>query len=77
MQSPLDLENLQRKKWMRWKKIIEDLLNFFPEWKLEIAKLDPYVRNQLRINPNPQIQQRKPKNEEQKIQAPFKNENFI
>jgi hypothetical protein len=29
------------------------------------------------INPNPQIQQRKIKNKEQKIQAPFKTENFI
>ena len=45
--------------------------------EIEKAKPDPYNRNQFRRNPNPQIQQRKIKNEEQKIQAPFKTENFI
>jgi len=41
---------------------------------MEKAKPDPYVRNQFKRNPNinPQIQQRQIKNEDQKIQAPFK-----
>jgi hypothetical protein len=58
-------------------KIIKDLSNKISKMEMEQAKPDPYVQNQLRRNPNPQIQQRKIKNEEQKIQAPFKIENFI
>jgi hypothetical protein len=58
-------------------KIIKDLSNKISRMEMEQAKPDPYVRNQFRRNPNPQIQQRQIKNEEQKIQAPFKTENFI
>jgi hypothetical protein len=58
-------------------KIIKDLSNRISRMEMEQAKPDPYVRNQLRRNPNPQIQQRQIKNEEQKIQDPFKTENFI
>jgi hypothetical protein len=45
--------------------------------KIEKVKPDPYVRNQFRRNPNPHIQQRQIKNEDQKIQAPFKTKNFM
>jgi hypothetical protein len=49
--------------------------------EMEKSKPDPYVinQNQFRrnLNTNPQIQQRQIKNEEQKIQAPFKTYNFI
>jgi hypothetical protein len=58
-------------------KIIKYLSNKIFRMEMETSKSDPYVRNQFRRNPNPQIQQRKIKNVEQKIQAPFKTENFI
>jgi hypothetical protein len=58
-------------------KIIKDLSNKISRMEMEKSKPDPYVRNQFRRNPNPQIQQRKIKNEDQKIQAPFKTENLI
>jgi hypothetical protein len=58
-------------------KIIKDLSNKISRMEIEQAKPDPYVRNQFRRNPNPQIQQRQIKNEDQKIQAPFKTENFM
>ena len=45
--------------------------------ELDQAKPNPYVRNQFRRNHNPWIQQRHVKNEDQKIQAPFKTENFM
>jgi hypothetical protein len=45
--------------------------------ELDQTKPDPYVRNQFRRNPNPQIQQRQVKNEDQNIQASFKTENFM
>jgi hypothetical protein len=59
--------------------IIKDLSNKISRMEMEKSKPDPYARNQFRRNPNinPQIQQRQIKNEEQKIQAPFKTENFI
>jgi len=58
-------------------KIIKDLSNKISRMEIENAKPDPYVRNQFRRNPNPQIQQRQIKNENQKIHAPFKTENFM
>jgi hypothetical protein len=58
-------------------KNIKDLSNKISRMEMEQAKPDPYVRNQFRRNHNPQIQQRKIKNEDQKIQAPFKTKNFI
>jgi hypothetical protein len=45
--------------------------------ELDQSKNDHFPRNDFRINHNPQMQQRLIKNEEKKIQAPFKNENFI
>jgi hypothetical protein len=45
-------------------KMIKDLLNTIFRMELEIAKPDPYVRNQFRRNTNPYIQKRKIKNEE-------------
>ena len=58
-------------------KIIKDLSNKISKMEIEQAKPDLYVRNQLRRNLNPQIQQRKIKNDDQKIQTPFKNNNFM
>ena len=45
--------------------------------ELDQSKNDQFPRKDFRRNPNPQIQQRQIKNEYQKIQTPFKNENFI
>lgn len=45
--------------------------------ELDQSKNDQFPRKDFRINPNPQIQQRQIKNEDQKIQATFRNENFI
>jgi hypothetical protein len=41
------------------------------------SKIDQFTRKYFIRNPNPQTQQRQIKNEDQKIQTPFKNENFI
>jgi hypothetical protein len=59
--------------------IIKNLSNTISRMEMEKDKPDQYARNQFRINPNinPQIQQRKIRNEEQQIQAPFKTENLI
>jgi hypothetical protein len=57
--------------------IIKDLSNKISRMEIENTKPNPYVRNKFKRNPNPQIQQRKVKNEDQKIQAPFKNVNFM
>jgi hypothetical protein len=45
--------------------------------ELDQVKTDQFVRKYFRRNPNTQTQQRQIKNEDQKIQTPFKNENFI
>jgi hypothetical protein len=58
-------------------KIIKDLSNKISRTEIEKDKHDSYIRNQFRRNPSPQIQQRQIKNEDQKIQAPFKTDNFI
>jgi hypothetical protein len=58
-------------------KIIKYLSNKISRMEIEKAKPNPYVRNQFKRNPNPHIQQRQIKNEDQKIQAPFKAENFL
>jgi hypothetical protein len=58
-------------------KIIKELSNKISRMELDQSKNDQFPRKDFRRNPNPQIQQRQIKNEEQKIQAPFKNENFI
>jgi hypothetical protein len=58
-------------------KIIKELSNKNSKMELDQSKSDQFARKYFRRNPNPQIQQRQIKNEDQKIQAPFKNENFI
>jgi hypothetical protein len=58
-------------------KIIKDLSNKISMMELDQAKPDTYARNQFKINPNPQIQQRQIKNEDQKIQSSFKTKNFV
>jgi hypothetical protein len=58
-------------------KIIKELSNKISKMELDQSKNDQFPRKDFRRNPNPQIQQRQIKNEDQKIQAPFKNENFI
>ena len=45
--------------------------------ELDQSKADPFVKREFIRNPNPQNQQRQIKNEDQKIQTPLKNENFI
>ena len=45
--------------------------------ELDQAKANSFNKRDFRRNPNPQNQQRQIKNEDQKIQAPLKNENFI
>ena len=45
--------------------------------ELDQSKVDQFIKREFRRNPNPQIQQRQIKNEDQKIQTPLKNENFI
>jgi hypothetical protein len=58
-------------------KIIKDLSKKISRMELDQDKPDPYIRNQFIRNPNPQIHQKQVKNEDQKIQAPFKTENFM
>jgi len=62
-------------------KIIKDLSNKVYRMEMDKEKLDPYVRNpnkfKRNLNTNPQFQQRPLKNEDQKIQDPFKTENLI
>jgi hypothetical protein len=48
-------------------KIIKELSKKNSRMEIEQAKPNPYVRNQFKRNPNPQIQQRQIKNEDQKI----------
>jgi hypothetical protein len=45
--------------------------------ELDQSKIDQFIRKYFRRNPNPQIQQRQIKNEDQKIHTPFKNKKFI
>jgi hypothetical protein len=58
-------------------KIIKELSNKISKMELDQSKNEQFPRKDFRRNPNPQMQQRQIKNEDQKIQAPFKNENFI
>ena len=55
-------------------KIIKDLSNKISTMELDQSKPTPYIINQFKRNPNPQIQQRQIKNEDQKIQALFKTD---
>ena len=45
--------------------------------ELDQSKDDQFIKREFKRNPNPQFQPRQIKNEDQKIQAPLKNENFI
>ena len=58
-------------------RIIKELSNKISRMELDKSKEDPFVKREFRRNPNPQNQQRQIKNEDQKIQTPLKNENFI
>jgi hypothetical protein len=58
-------------------KIIKELSNKISKMELDQSKADQFVRREFRRNPNPQIQKRQIKNEDQKIRTPLKNENFI
>jgi hypothetical protein len=58
-------------------RIIKELSNKISRMELDQSKADPFVKREFRRNPNPQNQQRQIKNEDQKIQTPLKNENFI
>jgi hypothetical protein len=53
-------------------KIIKELSNKISRMELDQAKPDPFSRRDFKRNPNPQIQQRPVKNEDQKIKPPFK-----
>jgi hypothetical protein len=58
-------------------RIIKELSNKISRMELDQSKADQFVKREFRRNPNPQFQPRQIKNEDQKIQAPLKNENFI
>jgi hypothetical protein len=57
--------------------IIKELSNKISRMELEQSKANPFVKREFRRSPNPQNQQRQIKNDDQKIQTPLKNENFI
>jgi hypothetical protein len=56
---------------------IKELSNNIFGMDLDQSKEDPFIKREFKRNPNPQNQQRKIKNEDQKIQTPLKNESFI
>jgi hypothetical protein len=58
-------------------RIIKELSNNISRMELDQSKNDHFPRKYFKRIPNPQTQQRSIKNEDQKIQTPFKNENFI
>jgi hypothetical protein len=58
-------------------RIIKELSNKISRMEIYQSKDDKFVKREFGRNPNPQIQQRQIKNEDQKIQTPLKNENFI
>jgi hypothetical protein len=58
-------------------KIIKELSNKISRMELDQAKPDPFSRRDFKRNPNPQIQQRQMKNEDQNIKTPFKTKNFM
>jgi hypothetical protein len=58
-------------------RVIKELSNNISRMELEQAKSDSFAKKDFRKNPNPPNQQRQIKNEDQKIQTPLKNKNFI
>jgi hypothetical protein len=53
-------------------KIIKELSNKISKMELDQSKMDQFARKDFKRNPNPHIQQRQIKNEDQKIKALFK-----
>ena len=58
-------------------RVIKELANKISRMELEQAKADSFPKKDFKRNPKPPNQQRQIKNEDPKIQAPLKNENFI
>jgi hypothetical protein len=58
-------------------RIIKELSNKISKMELDQTKNHHFLKKDFRRNPNPQAQQRQIKKEDQKIQTPFKSENFI
>jgi hypothetical protein len=58
-------------------RVIKEISNKISRMELEQAKADSFAKKDFKKNPNPPNQQRQIKNEDQKIQTPLKNENFI
>jgi hypothetical protein len=58
-------------------RIIKELSNKISRMELDQSKVDQFVKREFKRNPNPQFQPRQIKNEDQNIQTPRKNENFI
>jgi hypothetical protein len=56
---------------------IKELSNKIFGMELDQSKAHPFIKREFIRNPSPQNQQRKIKNEDQKIQTPLKNESFI
>jgi hypothetical protein len=58
-------------------RVIRELSNKISKMELEKMKRDNFPRKDFRKNPEPQGPYKTMKNEDQKIQAPFKSENYI
>jgi hypothetical protein len=58
-------------------RIIKEMSNKISRMELDQAKNENFPRKDFRRNPNPPNQLRQIKKEDQKIQTPFKRENFI
>jgi hypothetical protein len=58
-------------------RIIKEMSNKISITEIDQAKNENFHRKDFRRNPNPQARQRLIKNEDQKIQSPFKSVNFI
>jgi hypothetical protein len=58
-------------------RMIKEISNKISRMELDQSKDDQFVKRESRRNTNPRFQPRQIKNEDQRIQAPLKNENFI
>jgi hypothetical protein len=58
-------------------RIIKELSNKISRMELDQAKNEHHLGKEFKKNPNPQNHQKQIKNEDQKIQTPFKSEKFI
>jgi hypothetical protein len=72
-------KNSQDEKIEEMAKLIKDLSNKLARMEVDRVKSEPNIRNpnQFRRNFNPQFQQRPPRNNDQQIQAPLKDENML